>query len=615
MVASLLVAAALSAGNAEFERESDLTAATIAIGRLTLETTEKGLATGVLERAMLDDPAAFRSRSEAESRCRELYAKELELQHRRKAEDIARRLGVADAAAPAAGWFAQVVERHFPKAFERERADACAKQADGIALKVKPAEADIESKSDDEARSWLTGRIANARGMCVFEENLRFISEKIVDPLLADARRERKRQQEYLMRTRCEAFAPTPLAQEIEANLRRNVAERKAKCDDPERAWEVFPRTLREALPVAVERRIVGQVAKSVDDVAFEIDAESVRMTIEREAPAHRRPEESEQRFRELYAARLTDGALAKAIEDVPAAEREEYAAYVREHSASPELARAVDTRLRRDILPKWRRARNEAAEAEAARIWPELADRTWHPDGELADRFAARSDFADAVKSWRDEPGLSALAKGRDALLAESDERADLAVMTAFELARSAIVAQNRILEEVHQPILAEAKSGAKANLADVIARLTEAVERQWRERRDQTLWRDGKRPENADEQHVGLFPSVRRQIELVARQILEEMKPPEPEPEPEKKPEEPPEEPPPEETPPEEKPEEEELCTISFELSGGEVKVSAKRGDKVIAERTTKATASGFEQAVSEVGAVVGRKVFGLK
>ncbi|MBO7166018.1 MAG: hypothetical protein J6V88_00650 [Kiritimatiellae bacterium] len=117
----------------------------------------------------------------------------------------------------------------------------------------------------------------------------------------------------------------------------------------------------------------------------------------------------------------------------------------------------------------------------------------------------------------------------------------------------------------------------------------------------REASLWKSkDDMPKNASEQHVELFPSVKRKIELVAKTVFEEMM---------KEKEERKDET--EETPVEE----EELCTISFEQRGSSITVKAEKGGKTIVERTAPLTAAGFEKAVKEVGEVVGRKVLRLK
>jgi len=628
---SLVLAASLASGNVEFEQASVNAAVDIALGQLDARLAERGLATNFLERVMLEDPAACRTRAEAEALCRQRYRDELDRVYRERAKEILSELGSDRAPAePDAKAMDAVAARHFAAAFAADRTAACAAQAGRIALTVKPDEADLETKGDDEARVWLTDRIANARGLSVFEENLKYISEQIVDPVLADARKERKRQREYLVsKARCDVYSPERLATELEAKLRADVAERNAKCDNPLFAWKVFPQTLRTSLTNAVERRLLRIVEKEIESVPFAIDTNAVRETIIADPVAHRDPTASEGVFRANYAKDILECAIIQAEQSAPAAERAAFGSYVRDRTDSPDLDRKVDARLKRDTLPKWRVARAAIAQAEADRLWPAFADRTWYPEAELADRTAARSDYAAAVSDWRSAPELEVYARAGVQALAESDAAADKSVAAAFDLARNAITAQRAILAEVHPSVLAAAKDLSKGlftstpDLAAVTEMLTKQVEQTWSERRVETLWGDGPKPANAEVQHRELFPSVRREIELVARQILEEMEKreeteerQEPKPEEPKPPEDPPpEEPPPEETPPEEEKPEEELCTILFEMKGGEVTAQAKRGSSLVAERKAKATAAGFENAVREVGAVVGREIFKLK
>ena len=282
-------------------------------------------------------------------------------------------------------------------------------------------------------------------------------------------------------------------------------------------------------------------MTKNVDDVAVAVDAETVLRTMAADPLAHRKADESEKVFRGIYAAQVMDGARTRAAQEAPAKERAEFEEYVRAHATAPELVKAIEARIRREVLPKWKAVRAEVAKSEAERIWPTLADRTWYPDAELADAVAARSDYAAAVKGWRKVPELESLAKADhgDLLMEETSADADQSVAAAFDLARSAIAAQNAIVGEVEPSVLGEAKDRKSSfwrktpDFKAIVGLLTEAVEAKWTERRAETLWGDGERPSNADAQHAVLFPSVRKRIELVARQILEDMEKPEPEPE----------------------------------------------------------------------------------
>ena len=616
-VLPLMLAVALSAGNAEFDLTAQHGAASIAVRRVETELAEKGPPAGGLEKAMLAASERFVSREGAKEACREIYAAALKRAFEEKVRGIRDRLNLGESFQPMSPL---PMDKLFEAAFEAERKSACEKQAKGIAGAVKPSEQEFETKDEKALRAEMTKRVAAQQKGGVFEENLAYISTTIVDPVIDSAKKEMKRQREYLTRTKCEAYAPSALAKEIEANLRKNVEERKAKESDPSKAWGVFPKTLADALPAAVERRTLERVTKNVDDVPVVVDAESILKTIMSDPAAHRKAADSEKIFRGVFSGAVLDGALARAEQEAPSKDRKEFAEYVRAHAASPEIVRAVETRIRREVLPKWREAREAAAKAEAGRIWPTLADRTWYPDAEFADAVVARSDYAAVVKAWRQAPELEALAKadGGKPVMEETAADADRSVSAAFDLARNAIAAQNAIIGEVEPSVLGEAKDRKSSfwrstpDLKAVIGMLTEAVEEKWDEKRMATLWGDGERPANAADQHAALFPSVKKRIELVARSILEEME--KPEPEPEKKPE------------PEEKPEdpsesdqqsEEELMMFSIvvERTGDQVTVKLEQGKSTVAEKSAKARMSDYQGAMKYVSDKLGTEILRLK
>ena len=637
---TLLLAAALSAGNVEFDQTARDGAASVAIARIEAELASKGPPSGALERAMLEGGAKFASCQEAKELCRGVFAAALEAEFAARTKAVCERLGMTESSQNAnvresgessrtdKASFATIrsiredsrFEALFERAFAAERKSACEKQAKGIAGAVKPSEADVEAKDEKALREEMTQKVAAQQKTPVFEENLRYISEKIVDPVLASARRELKRQREYLTRTKCEAYAPSALAKEIEANLRKNVAERQAKETNPAESWGVFPKAFAEGLPAAVEKRTLERVAKNVDDVAVSVEPADILKTMAADPAAHRKADESEKIFRGIFTAQVLDGACAKAAQEAPEKEREEFAAYAKEHAASPEIVRAVEARVRREVLPKWREVRAAAAKQEADRIWPTLGDRTWYPDAAFADQVVARSDYAAAVKAWRTAPELATLARadGGKPLMEETAADADRSVSAAFDLARSAIAAQTAIVGEVEPSILGEAKDLKASfwrktpNLQEIVQMLTEAVESRWGETRQKTLWGDGERPANADEQHAALFPSVKRQIELVAREIFEAME----------KSEEAaaasegesgqgegeggsaasPDEP-------------QKTISISVSREGDRVKVSLSQDGTTVAERVSDSRNAAFQDAMKFISEKLGRDVLKLK
>ena len=94
-ISVVLFAAALSAGNIEFDATAREGARGISISRAAAELRENGPAPGSLAKAMLADPAKFEKPAEAERLCRGLFAEEVRSQFAAKVLAIDERLGIA----------------------------------------------------------------------------------------------------------------------------------------------------------------------------------------------------------------------------------------------------------------------------------------------------------------------------------------------------------------------------------------------------------------------------------------------------------------------------------------------------------------------------------------
>ena len=602
MASVVILAAALSSGNAEFDNTARSGAREIALRRAAEELVEQGPPAGALEKAMLADPGKFEKAADAERLCREVFVRQAKEAFAAKAKAIDARLGMTASRVEAgAADVEKAVARHFAEAFAAERRAAVERQAKGLVAATRPSEHDFDAMDDATLRAKMLDRILKEQSTPVFEENRQFVSERMVEPVIADARHEQKRQAEYLMRARTDAYAPSALKSELRARLDDNVKGRRAKAGDPAKAWGVFEGTFERSVDAAVERRTLARLERMIDGYETKVDAESVMKVMAENPSAHVKAGESETLFRARYAAEMLAGAVASACAEAPAAEREEFGAYVRKHLDADRIRKAVEQRLQKDVLPKWRKARKEAAARQAAETWPGLEDGTWHPDPDLADETAARSDYSKAVRNWRRTKGMEALAgaaNGRP-VLEEADRRADAQVAAAFDLARSAIAAQNKIVEGCHQAVLEESRRRKDSfwkrtpDLKAVTDMLTKATEDEWGRTRLATLWPDEKnRPSNAEEQHRDLFPSVRRKIELLAKVILEEMNEPSPEQS---------------EKPPEDNSDEPEepldLIAISVERSGGQIVVELKRGNKTIERASASLRKGEFNDAMRKI------------
>lgn len=622
---AVLLATSLAAGSGEFDRAAAEGAARIAVASIKERLVRSHAPADELKDAMLADPAKAVRRSDAEGFCRDIYLKSAaallagevadvfgRLASSRRVEDAFPSGLVASASVFTDGETAAMMQGSFKKTFESARREACGEQAKGLAVGIRPSMSEADGDDDAALQRALSMRIAASQSRPVFEENLAFISEKMVKPIIADARREKKRQGEYVRRVRSDFFAPSALASDIASKLAVNVAERSGKAANPAMAWGIFPSVTNAVLRGSVERRIDRRYASFIAEVPLGVTGESLTSDILSDKTAHRKASDSERIARTSASAALLAGALEAAVKAAAENEREELSRYMKGRAGAGEVAKAAAARVSSDVVPLWRKARAGVVAREFAAIWPELAERTWYPSPETADDVTARPDYAQAVKAWRSMPQLAALVRDR-ASLEETSAKADAAVRAAFELARAAIAAQSSIVDNEMPGVLAEAVARKDSlwrrtpDMREIVSMLVSATMERWGETKSATLWPvAGSAPENASEQHAELFPSVRKKIELIARMIFKEM---------EKEPEERRRQPEnPESASSDEEPEE-ELCTITFEMAGRSVKVKAEKGSRVIAERTEKATAAGFEKAVKEVGAIVGREILRLK
>ncbi len=632
---AVVLAATLSAGNAEFDKAAVDGARAIAVERAKAELVEKGPVPGALEKAMLADPKKYQTPEDAETLCRGAFAAQVKSQFAAQVKAIDARLGLESfrvdlessrvdstlkdstptlkdpKSTLSDSILTQVVEKHFASAFAEERGRAVEAQAKTIVAATRPTEADFDSKDDKAIRAMMLSSIEKGQSVPVFAENRQFISERMIDPVIKDARAEQKRQREYLMRARSDELAPSKLKADLKSRLEENVKDRMEKAEDPSKAWGVFAKTFERSVGKAVERRLVSRLEKKVEACELKVDVESLAKTIAEDPAAHVKAKESERLFLGRYAAQILATALDGACEEASDADRAELRTYLSERLSNARLGKSVESKLQKEVLPKWRKARAEAAAKQAAETWPTLEDRTWCPSPELADEVAAKSDYKKVLREWRTARGMEKLAKasGGRQLMEEANRRADAEVAAAFDLARGAIAAQNAIVDGCHPTVLAESRRRKDSfwtrtpDLKAIKGLLTDETEKRWDATRLATLWPDeATRPANASEQHRALFPSVKRKIELLAKVILEEMN--EPKPEEEKKPE----EKPPEDTP-EEPPEEMPMFAISVKKSGDMVEVELKQGEKTVESSTVRAQKGEFEDAMSKVTKALSR------
>ena len=539
----------------------DRTAAEGAAKLVLASVAEDVLAGGEVARtnlvaALLADPGRFRAASSARAALKDPYRKALETRYAAEAARVLARLArprTADEAFPTDfrekasrlpdGTAERSADEVYPTLFAAARTEACAQQAKTLVATVHPTEAEVDAFSVDEVKRLLVVRLIANQKTPVFEENEGYISERLAVPLIEEALAQKKRQAETVRSVHPLSFAPTAIEAELVRHLGKTLETARQQAKPDQWVYGFFPSVTNVVVREAAVKAAFDHAADGVNDAPIEIREAEVLAAFAKNPSAHAKRAASERAFAQELAGRVRTAGLAAAVAKAPEAEREAFTAFVQ---AQPEkgnhpLAQAVRRRVSDDLMPQVRAIRAKGAENQFKTTYPSLSDRTWHPDGPLADAVCERHDYKIAVRGWRDLSGLeSVAAAGRGhTFLEETDALADTAMEAAFDRARGARTAQMKDVQKegtaLGRVLRASVGTGGKVlTLDEIIAELTTRVETAWAGEQMQVVWGrvpKEQQPPNAAEQHQALFPSVRARIEEKAKALRESLeKPPQP-------------------------------------------------------------------------------------
>ena len=588
MCACAAIAAAVSYaadGVGEFDRASAEGAAELVLRELSHEVLEGGKSAEALGAKMLANPGAYRRREQAKKDLEQAYVKDLEARYASEAAKVLERLArprkVEDAFS--AGFLkeasaldkeesAKSLREKYGRVFDAARKTACDAQAAGLQATVRPTEQEVDATPPERLREALAARISENQDKPVFEENIAYISERLAGPMVDEALKQRKSQQDSVRRTRVDGYAPSVLEANMARHVRIFVAERKRDAKDGEWVYSVFPSVTNELVRTQARKVALSRAADAVVEVKIGDGAEElIGKAIEGDAAKHVRRDESLKIFEPLFASELREAAMKDVFARAPESEKAEFREFVEANAEKGEFAEKVRERVRNEFLPLVGKVRDEMAKRQFADFHPQLADGTWFPGGDLVDRVCGSHEYRQMVQKWRELQGVDGAKGGSEAeiLLEETVKLADDSVAANFERARSARTFQLGLVDpaakKVGEELAAKKKSGGKVELQDAIAALTDAVKANWAEKREEVVWKsvpEEKRPANVDAHFAELFPSVLKKIEEAAKKIIEKLSEPEPE-------EKPPEDKPPQEISPEEEKLEVE-CEVRFERRG---------------------------------------------
>lgn len=425
---------------------------------------------------------------------------------------------------------AVTVSKTYPEAFLEARLSACHEQAKTLIASIRPSEAEFEDTPREVLSATLTTRIAEAQEKPVFQENLVYISDTLVKPMLEEAENQRKKQHSFIDSQLVDGWSPATIARALNEELIKHV-EVSAKQNEAEGriAYGVFPSVVASIVDVAT-KRAVNKISRVVEEMPVGVDSAAIQKAIEQDPITHRNAAASMQAFSPQLESSLTEDLLVQCKKLVPENEWESFEAFGRESLENGPIRIAVINRVRKELLPKVKAIREEYAQRQVAARFPDLMTERWYPSGALVDDVTAQVDFRKAVKAWRAMPEMALYAQSavEPPLVEESEPMLDTAIAALFERGRMAQTRQHGIVNDVFNEIKdAVGEERELPELAVAVERYTQKVVEVWGHDRDGVLWShpDALKPDNAAEQHVALFPSTEERILLKVKSLMESL------------------------------------------------------------------------------------------
>ena len=389
----------------------------------------------------------------------------------------------------------------FPAAFSAARKRLVAEQRAELIGKVYPSEAELEETDDAELTRLLTGRLLARRNAPLFEENLAFVRDTVIAPAIASGRDQQKRQLELAERLPVAADLWT--ASEIVSVLEAELAAETAKWDD-DKIYTLFRRTRRAIADRAARlprERVVAELPRriAVPDYAALLAGEPER---------HLTPEPGltalcEAAGREAVIETFRELAVPEAVAATLAAD-----------GAVGTAASAAAAKLVRPALLDIRR---KATAAQFEKYCPELEANRWRAEPAVVEAYYAGGGGLPPTLpefEFRDAP-----------LFVETRTAIADRVRAVLSRAAGEVAEQFRLVAHEYDMVIGEMRKRREENVSGWLGRwfgssgVSLAEIRELYEAKVLKLYNAGQR------EYRELFDSVRSEIDVRSRAILQQL------------------------------------------------------------------------------------------
>ncbi len=393
--------------------------------------------------------------------------------------------------------------RVFPGAFQNARKRLVEAQKAELVDKVYPSEAELEKLRDPELTDLLAARLQARRKTPLFEENVSFVRDSVIAPLIASGRAQQKRQLDLAetIRDNSGLWSPPEIIQDLEKRLASET--RKWKED---KVYALFQKT-RSAIANRAARLPRERIMNALPE---RITLPDYAAMLEKEPEKHLSAEPELSGLCEKSALEGLENTLRQLKVPEPMAKKLQ---------EDPAVRTAARTTAEKRVRPELLRIREKAVAAQMKKYCQELAEDRWKASPETIEEFHASGgkilpgvpEFAFEKEALFEETRRSVSDHLRRALIRGAEELAGQMKLVALEY--NTVTEEMRSQQQKNRPGWLEKWFGTASG------ELTLETIRTCYEARIRKL-------HNAQERlYPDLFDSIRHEIEVRSRAILQQL------------------------------------------------------------------------------------------
>ena len=393
--------------------------------------------------------------------------------------------------------------RVFPGAFQNARKRLVEAQKAELVDKVYPSEAELEKLRDPELTDLLAARLQARRKTPLFEENVSFVRDSVIAPLIASGRAQQKRQLDLAetIQDNSGLWSPPEIIQDLEKRLASET--RKWKED---KVYALFQKT-RSAIANRAARLPRERIMNALPE---RITLPDYAAMLEKEPEKHLSAEPALSGLCEKSALEGLENTLRQLKVPEPMAKKLQ---------EDPAVRTAARTTAEKRVRPELLRIREKAVAAQMKKYCQELAEDRWEASPETIEEFHASGgkilpgvpEFAFEKEALFEETRRSVSDHLRRALIRGAEELAGQMKLVALEY--NTVTEEMRSQQQKNRPGWLEKWFGTASG------ELTLETIRTCYEARIRKL-------HNAQERlYPDLFDSIRHEIEVRSRAILQQL------------------------------------------------------------------------------------------